>query len=91
MMWELPVVALGNIVIMPAITMNIDVGRPKSKRAVDEAQSSDRRVLLLTQRDARTDDPTRAELYEMGVLAVLLIERRRSKQEVETSITPTGN
>ena len=29
--------------------------------------------------------------YEMGVLAVWLIERRRSKQEAETSITPTGN
>jgi sec-independent protein translocase protein TatC len=27
--------------------------------------------------------------YEMGVLAVWLIERRRSKQEAETSITPT--
>ncbi|GAA5533479.1 endopeptidase La [Deinococcus aluminii] len=71
MIWELPVVALRNIVILPGITMNVDVGRPKSKRAVDEAQSSDRRVLLLTQRDARTDDPTGAELYDMGVLAVV--------------------
>ncbi|WP_027459630.1 endopeptidase La [Deinococcus murrayi] len=71
MVWELPVVALRNMVILPGITMNIDVGRPKSKRAVDEAQSSDRRVLLLTQRDPRTDDPTRAELYEVGVLAVI--------------------
>ncbi|AFD26254.1 endopeptidase La [Deinococcus gobiensis] len=71
MIWELPVVALRNIVILPGVTMNVDVGRPKSKRAVDEAQASDRRVLLLTQRDARTDDPTRAELYEMGVLAVV--------------------
>ncbi|BDP40599.1 Lon protease [Deinococcus aetherius] len=71
MIWELPVVALRNIVILPGITMNVDVGRPKSKRAVDEAQASDRRVLLLTQRDARTDDPTRAELYDMGVLAVV--------------------
>ncbi|MFC5848957.1 endopeptidase La [Deinococcus petrolearius] len=71
MIWELPVVALRNIVILPGVTMNVDVGRPKSKRAVDEAQASDRRVLLLTQRDARTDDPTRAELYDMGVLAVV--------------------
>jgi ATP-dependent Lon protease len=71
MIWELPVVALRNMVILPGLTQNIDVGRPKSKRAVDEAQSSDRRVLLLTQRDARTDDPTRAELYEMGVLGIV--------------------
>ncbi|GBF06858.1 ATP-dependent protease La [Deinococcus aerius] len=71
MIWELPVVALRNIVILPGITMNVDVGRPKSKRAVDEAQASDRRVLLLTQRDPRTDDPARGELYDMGVLAVV--------------------
>ena len=71
MIWELPVVALRNIVILPGVTMNVDVGRPKSKRAVDEAQAADRRVLLLTQRDPRTDDPTRAELFDMGVLAVV--------------------
>ena len=29
--------------------------------------------------------------YELGVLAVWLIERRRVKQEAETGITPTGN
>ncbi|MEW6421241.1 MAG: endopeptidase La [Deinococcota bacterium] len=71
MIWELPVVALRNLVILPGITMNVDVGRPKSKRAVDEAQASDRRVLLLTQRDPRTDDPTLAELYDLGVLAIV--------------------
>ena len=71
MIWELPVVALRNMVIMPGVTMNIDVGRPKSKRAVDEAQSADRRVLVVTQRDASTDDPMPAELYEVGTLAVI--------------------
>ncbi len=71
MIWELPVLALRNEVILPGVTKNIDVGRPKSKRAVDEAQAADRRVLLLTQRDARTDDPTLGELYEMGVLGVI--------------------
>ncbi|MFC4452436.1 endopeptidase La [Deinococcus sonorensis] len=71
MIWELPVVALRNLVILPGITMQVDVGRPKSKRAVDDAQAADRRVLLVTQRDSRTDDPTPAELFDVGVLAVL--------------------
>ncbi|ADV65706.1 endopeptidase La [Deinococcus maricopensis] len=71
MNWELPVVALRNIVVLPGTTMNIDVGRAKSKRAVEEAQAADRRVLLLTQREARTDDPTLAELHDVGVLAVI--------------------
>ncbi|TSA82455.1 endopeptidase La [Deinococcus detaillensis] len=71
MIWELPVVALRNMVIMPGVTQNIDVGRPKSKRAVDEAQGADRRVLVVTQRDATTDDPMPAELHDIGTLAVI--------------------
>ncbi|AWN22329.1 endopeptidase La [Deinococcus irradiatisoli] len=71
MIWELPVVALRNMVILPGVTMNIDVGRPKSKRAVDEAQAADRRVLVVTQKEASTDDPMPAELYEIGTLAVI--------------------
>ena len=71
MIWELPVVALRNLVVLPGVTTNVDVGRAKSKRAVDEAQSSDRRVLLLTQRDPRTDDPTLGELHGVGVLGVI--------------------
>ncbi len=71
MIWELPVVALRNMVIMPGITMNVDVGRPKSKRAVDEAQAADRRVLVVTQREAATDDPMPADLYDVGTLAVI--------------------
>ncbi|GGR14772.1 endopeptidase La [Deinococcus ruber] len=71
MNWELPVVALRNLVILPGVTTQVDVGRPKSKRSVDEAQASDRRVLLITQRESRTDDPTLSELYDVGVLAVL--------------------
>ncbi|WP_293909401.1 endopeptidase La [Deinococcus sp.] len=71
MIWELPVVALRNMVIMPGVTMNIDVGRPKSKRAVDEAQAADRRVLVVTQKEATTDDPMPGELHEVGTLAVI--------------------
>ncbi len=71
MIWELPVVALRNMVILPGVTMNIDVGRPKSKRAVDEAQAADRRVLVVTQKEAATDDPMPGELYEIGTLAVI--------------------
>ncbi|MBB6098234.1 ATP-dependent Lon protease [Deinobacterium chartae] len=71
MYWELPVIALRNTVVLPGTTVNIDVGRAKSKRAIDEAQASDRRVLLLTQRDQRVDDPSGAEMYEIGTLAVI--------------------
>ena len=69
--WELPVIALRNQVVLPRTLENVDVGRPKSKRALEEAQAADNRVLLVVQREARVDDPGGDELYEVGTLCVI--------------------
>jgi len=71
MYWELPVIALRNIVVLPGTSTSIDVGRAKSKRAIEEAQAADRRVLLLTQKDQRTDDPAGGDMFEVGTLGVI--------------------
>ncbi len=71
MEWELPVIALRTMVVMPRTLENVDVGRPRSKRALQEAQSSDNRVLLLAQRDAQIDDPTGDDLYSIGTLGII--------------------
>lgn len=68
---ELPVIALRNQVMLPRTLENVDVGRPKSKRALEEAQAADNRVLLLTQREPRIDDPTGDDLYSIGTLGVI--------------------
>jgi ATP-dependent Lon protease len=69
--WELPVIALRNQVVLPRTLENVDVGRPKSKRALEEAQAADNRVLLVVQREARVDDPGGDDLYEVGTLCVI--------------------
>ena len=69
--WELPVIALRTQVVLPRTLENVDVGRPKSKRALEEAQAADNRVLLLTQREPRIDDPTGEDLYDVGTLGVV--------------------
>ncbi len=71
MEWELPVIALRTMVVMPRTLENVDVGRPRSKRALQEAQSSDNRVLLLAQRDPQIDDPTGDDLYNIGTLGII--------------------
>ncbi|MBC7647219.1 MAG: endopeptidase La, partial [Pseudopedobacter sp.] len=71
MYWELPVIALRNIVVLPGTSTSIDVGRAKSKRAIEEAQAADRRVLLLTQKDQRTDDPSGGDMFVVGTLGVI--------------------
>jgi ATP-dependent Lon protease len=71
MRWELPVLALRNMVIVPGTTTSVAVGRAKSRRAVEEAQSGDRRVLVLTQRDPNVEDPTGQELFDIGTLGAI--------------------
>lgn len=71
MEWELPVIALRTQVILPRTLENVDVGRAKSKRALEEAQASDSRVLLLTQREPRIEDPIGDQLYQMGTLGII--------------------
>jgi ATP-dependent Lon protease len=46
-------------------------GRPKSKRALEEAQAADNRVLLVVQREPRVDDPAGEDLYLVGTLCVV--------------------
>ena len=71
MEWELPVIALRTQVILPRTLENVDVGRAKSKRALEEAQASDSRVLLLTQREPRIEDPIGDQLYDVGTLGII--------------------
>ncbi|WP_018111427.1 endopeptidase La [Thermus igniterrae] len=68
---ELPVLPLRNTVILPHTTTGVDVGRPKSKRAVEEALNADRFLFLVAQKDPEVDDPTPEDLYAVGTLAVV--------------------
>ncbi|GEM88303.1 endopeptidase La [Meiothermus granaticius] len=68
---ELPVIPLRNTVILPHTTTPVDVGRAKSKRAVEEAMGADRLIFLVAQRDPEVDDPTPNDLYAWGVQAVV--------------------
>ena len=69
--WELPVIALRSQVVLPRTLENIDVGRLKSKQALEDAQASDNRVLLVTQLDHKVDDPNGKQLYRFGTLSLI--------------------
>ncbi|MGQ9510874.1 MAG: endopeptidase La [Thermaceae bacterium] len=68
---ELPVLPLRNTVLLPHVATAVDVGRPKSKKAVEEALGADRFIFLVTQKDPEVDDPGPGDLYAYGALAVV--------------------
>src|SRR4051812_8024103 len=67
------VLPLRNSVLFPGSIIPIDVGRRKSVRLVEEAISKERPVIgILTQRDARTEDPGEGDMYAVGCAARIL-------------------
>jgi len=68
----LPVMALRDAVLFPFAIIPLTVGREISVRAIDEALSGNRLIMLLTQRDPQTESPTPDELYQTGCVAVIM-------------------
>src|SRR6201991_4016031 len=69
----LPILPLRNSVLFPGAIIPIDVGRRKSVRLVEDAIAKERPVIgILTQKDARTEDPGSGDLYMIGCAARIL-------------------
>jgi ATP-dependent Lon protease len=68
----LPVLPLKDTVVFPYIILPLSVGRDKSVLAVDRALSESRVIMLTAQRDAATDNPGEADLFEVGTAAVIM-------------------
>ncbi|MBN2264623.1 MAG: endopeptidase La [Candidatus Aminicenantes bacterium] len=69
---KLPVLLLRDIVIFPYMIAPLFVGREKSKSAIDVALSSNRMILLLTQKDMEVEDPKREDVYDVGTVALIM-------------------
>jgi ATP-dependent Lon protease len=70
---QLPILPLRNSVLFPGAIIPIDVGRRKSVRLVEDAIAKERPVIgILTQKDARTEDPGAGDLYMVGCAARIL-------------------
>jgi ATP-dependent Lon protease len=69
---ELPVLPLRDIVIYPFMIVPLFVSRDRSIRAVEEALSKDRMILLVSQRDVNKEEPERDDLYNTGTVAIIM-------------------
>ena len=70
---EVPVLAIRNTVIFPVLAFPINVGRPKSVRAVEQALASEDKLLgIFAQRDPKTEDPDPSDLYQVGTVVKIL-------------------
>ncbi len=65
---KLPLVALRGLTVFPNMTINFDIGRDVSLKALDEAMEKDQRLFLVTQKDPNTDEPYESDLFEVGTI-----------------------
>ncbi len=69
---ELPVMAIRDLIIFPSMIVPLFVGREASVKAVSEATAEDRLIFLVAQKDPAKEHPEREDLYEVGVVAMII-------------------
>ena len=69
---EIPVLPLRDVVVYPHMVIPLFVGREKSIRCLEAAMEQDKKVLLVAQKDASTDEPTVEEIFSVGTVANIL-------------------
>src|SRR5688572_26217515 len=69
---QAPVLPLRDVVVYPHMAIPLFVGREKSIKALSAAMQDDKKILLVAQRTAETDDPRDKDIYSIGTLASIL-------------------
>ncbi len=64
-----PLLPLRGVIVFPCMTVPLEVGRDRSVAAVEEAMIGNRLVMLASQKQARLNEPTPADIFSIGKLA----------------------
>ena len=67
-----PVLPLRDIVVFPHMIVPLFVGREKSISALEAVMAEDKQIILVTQREADTEDPDADGLYSIGTVGSIL-------------------
>jgi len=68
----LPVLPLRDIVVFPHMVVPLFVGREKSIKALEDVMKQEKRIFLLTQKDADSDNPGHDDIFHRGAIAKIL-------------------
>lgn len=68
----LPMMAVRDVVVFNYMIIPLFVGRPGSVEAVNEALGTNKLLMLVTQKDATKDNPKEEDLYEIGMVCMVM-------------------
>ncbi len=64
----LPLIPLRGITIFPYMVLHFDVGRERSILALESAMLNNQEIFLVTQKDAKTEEPDKEDIYSIGTV-----------------------
>ncbi|MEC9465398.1 MAG: endopeptidase La, partial [Myxococcota bacterium] len=82
----LPLLPLRDIVVFPHMMVPLYVGRATSIAAVDEAVRGNGEILLAAQKEARTNNPRAADIYEIGTVGQIMQHIKRPDGTVKVLV-----
>ncbi len=69
--YELPLVALRGLTVLPDMIIHFDLSRTISTKAVEQALNEGQKIFLVAQKNPGEDMPTKESLYEVGTVALI--------------------
>ncbi|GHT55493.1 Lon protease [Endomicrobiia bacterium] len=69
---SLPLLPVKDIILYPTRVLSLAVGREKSIRALEESMSTNRLILVVTQKNIQVEDPTPDDIYNIGTVCEVL-------------------
>lgn len=81
----LPVVPIRDGIVFPGTEMILTFGRQRSVAAIEAAQNSGKRVVLVMQRNPTINDPTPSDLYQIGTVGEI-VQMMRNEGEINALV-----
>ncbi len=70
--FQMPVLPLRGVLVLPHAVVQLDVGREKSIQAINEANSREgKEIILAMQKDIHVDDPTFDDIHHVATIATI--------------------
>ena len=69
---NLPLLPLRDIVVFPSMVIPLFVGRDKSINALNEVMKNEKKIILVTQKNAEVDDPKKNDVFNYGCESSIL-------------------
>ncbi len=69
--YELPLVALRGLTVLPDMIIHFDLSRTISTKAVEQALNEGQKIFLVAQKNPGEDMPTKESLYGVGTVALI--------------------